>query len=111
MFFVYFLLRHDAFRLVFSGNNGTIAVDDSVVTPAAAFHVQDGDIPINVNSPQTQIDTNGVIEVTTSGYTETALSGETLIGPFQKWMKQYGDSGTEERVAGQWTHLIRFVTT
>ena len=97
------------FRIIWNGNDPSTATDDSGVTPAATYHVKDGDIPINVNSPQTQIDTNGVIEVTTSGYTETELSGETLIGPFQKWMKQYGNSGTDERRAGQWVHIMRFV--
>ena len=95
--------------MVFSGSDQTIATDTSDVTPDASYHLKDGDVPINVNTPYTQLDENGIIELTTSGYTETALSGETLIGPFQKWMKQYGDSGTSERKAGQWVHLMRFV--
>ncbi len=95
--------------MLFSGCDDSISTDVSDVTPDAAYHVKDGDVPINVANPQTQLDENGVIRVTTSGYTESALSGETLIGPFQKWMKQYGESGTNERKSGQWIHLMRCV--
>merc|ERR1719361_2840193 len=98
---------YDEGWVIWSGNDDSIATDVSDVTAAAEYHVKDGDIPVNVNDPHTQLDTNGVIEVTSSGYTETALSGETLIGPFQKWMKQYGGSGTTERKSGQWVHMLR----
>ena len=95
--------------MVWSGNDPDTAADDEAVTPDEDYHVLDGDVPVNVDDPYTQIDTNGVIEVSTSGYTESELSGDTLHGPFQKWMKSYGDQGTDERKSGQWVHTMRFV--
>merc|ERR1712130_986328 len=93
--------------VLWSGCDVTTATDDSDVTPGEDYHVKDGDVPINVDDPQTQIDTNGVIEVTTSGYTESALSGKTMIGPFQSGMKLTGDWGTDDWESGQWIHLMR----
>merc|ERR1719361_2471927 len=98
---------YDEGWVIWSGNDDSIATDVSDVTPAAAYHVKDGDIPVNIDTPYTQLDINGVIYVTTSGYTESELAGDTLIGPFQKWMKLYGESGTNNRKAGQWIHLMR----
>ena len=94
--FLYFVI----FRLVFNGNNDSSS--NTVIGQQAAYHLKDGDIPINVDSPQTQLDTNGVLYSTTSGFTETELSGQTVIGPFQRGMKKSDASA-------MWVHLLRYV--